>query len=77
MLGCTGSIGASTLRVVARHPERFTIVAVTALGILGIKDAGESLVRALRDDADPIVRGQAAQALGQIGYRQAASSWDW
>ncbi len=32
MLGCTGSIGTSTLRVVARHPERFTIVAVTALG---------------------------------------------
>lgn len=29
ILGATGSIGASTLDVVARHPERFEVVALT------------------------------------------------
>ena len=30
VLGSTGSIGVSTLDVVARHPERFEVVALTA-----------------------------------------------
>ncbi len=30
VLGSTGSIGTSTLDVVARHPERFEVVALTA-----------------------------------------------
>ena len=30
ILGATGSIGVSTLDVVARHPERFRVVALTA-----------------------------------------------
>ena len=30
ILGATGSIGASTLDVIARHPERFTVAALTA-----------------------------------------------
>lgn len=30
ILGCTGSIGASTLAVLARHPERYRVVALTA-----------------------------------------------
>ena len=30
VLGSTGSIGVSTLDVLARHPERFDIVALTA-----------------------------------------------
>ena len=30
ILGSTGSIGASTLDVIARHPERFTVTALTA-----------------------------------------------
>ncbi len=30
ILGSTGSIGESTLDVVARHPDRFQIVALTA-----------------------------------------------
>jgi 1-deoxy-D-xylulose-5-phosphate reductoisomerase len=30
LLGATGSIGRSTLRVVARHPDRFRVVALTA-----------------------------------------------
>ncbi len=32
VLGCTGSIGTSTLRVVGRHPDRFSVVAITAFG---------------------------------------------
>ena len=49
-------------------------VCVTALGILGVQDAGDNLIQLLTDDPDPIVRGQAAQALGQIGYTQAVST---
>jgi len=30
VLGSTGSIGVSTLDVVARHPDKFSIVALTA-----------------------------------------------
>ena len=30
ILGSTGSIGVSTLDVIARHPERFRVVALTA-----------------------------------------------
>ena len=30
ILGATGSVGTSTLEVVARHPERFEVVALTA-----------------------------------------------
>ncbi len=30
ILGSTGSIGVSTLDVVARHPERYRVVALTA-----------------------------------------------
>ena len=30
ILGATGSIGASTLDVVAQHPERFTVTALAA-----------------------------------------------
>lgn len=46
-------------------------VCVTALGILGAKDAGEDLIKLLIEDSDRIVRCQAAQALGQIGYSKA------
>ena len=30
ILGSTGSIGASTLDVIARHPERFSVMALAA-----------------------------------------------
>jgi len=30
ILGATGSVGASTLDVVGRHPERFEVIALTA-----------------------------------------------
>ncbi|QSA19784.1 1-deoxy-D-xylulose-5-phosphate reductoisomerase, partial [Vibrio furnissii] len=32
ILGATGSIGASTLKVVAENPEQFTVVALAAGG---------------------------------------------
>ena len=32
VLGCTGSIGVSTLRVIERQRERFRVVALTAFG---------------------------------------------
>ena len=38
VLGATGSIGASTLDVMARHPERYRVFALTAHG------AGDSLL---------------------------------
>ena len=46
-------------------------VCAAALGILGVRDACDDLLIVLTDDPDPIVRGQAAQALGQIGCTQA------
>ncbi|MCH7556712.1 MAG: PD40 domain-containing protein [Planctomycetes bacterium] len=46
-------------------------ICVAAIGILGLRDAGNDLVKLLTDDHDPIVRGQAAQTLGQIGYTDA------
>ncbi len=42
-------------------------VCVTALGVLGAKEASGDLITRLIGDPDPVVRGQAAQALGQIG----------
>lgn len=48
-------------------------VCVSALGILGVHNAGSELVSLLTGDPDPVVRGQAAEALGQIKYTQAAS----
>lgn len=46
-------------------------VAVTALRLLGVKQAGPELLKLLVEDPDPIVRCEAAQALGQIGYDKA------
>ncbi len=45
-------------------------VCVTVLGISATPDAGEALSKLLTNDPDPIVRGQAAQAIGQIDYKQ-------
>ena len=49
-------------------------VCVTVLGILGVHEAGDDLLSLLTKDPDPIVRGQTAQALGQIGDVSAAES---
>lgn len=67
-----GSKAVPSLKAGLRDENRHVRhVCVMALGILGIEDAGEDLLRLLTEDPDPIVRGQAAQALGQIGYKRA------
>lgn len=67
---------AVTILTVGLHDRNRHVrhVCVTVLGILGVQDAGDDLLQLLTDDPDPIVRGQAAQAIGQIGYMQAVSA---
>lgn len=48
-------------------------VCISALGILGVHSAGSELLSLLTEDPDPVVRGQAAEALGQIKYTRALS----
>ena len=61
----------ASLRDENRHVRH---VCSTVLGMLGsFKDAGVDLIDLLTNDPDPIVRGQAAQALGQIGYTKVIS----
>ena len=69
-----GSSAVPTL-ITGIHDENRHVrhVCVTVLGILGVQDAGDDLMKLLTDDPDPVVRGQTAQALGQIGYMQAMS----
>jgi 1-deoxy-D-xylulose-5-phosphate reductoisomerase len=67
VLGATGSIGASTLDVMARHPERYRVFALTAHG------AGDSLLELCRrhrpyyavlsgSPENPVLRGQFREA---------------
>ena len=51
--------------------SRFVRNVAVALGNLGDARAVPALRRALREDADPVVRGHAAWALGQIGGEEA------
>lgn len=46
-------------------------VSATVMGILRMDRAGDILIGTLQNDPDPIVRGQAAEALGQIRYAKA------
>jgi 1-deoxy-D-xylulose-5-phosphate reductoisomerase len=45
VLGSTGSIGTSSLRVLARHPDRFVVTALTANANAGLLAEQEALVR--------------------------------
>jgi 1-deoxy-D-xylulose-5-phosphate reductoisomerase len=62
VLGSTGSVGASTLDVVARHPERFRVVALAARH--QVQTLFEQCVR-FRPKIAAMVEPQAAQALEQ------------
>jgi 1-deoxy-D-xylulose-5-phosphate reductoisomerase len=50
VLGSTGSIGCSTLAVLARHPDRFRVVALTA-------HSNAELLRAQADRWRPVYLG--------------------
>ena len=68
LLGSTGSIGDSTLDVVARHPERFSVYALTA------HRNGDKLVeQCLRFAPEVAVVGTAAIATFLAGPAHAAS----
>ncbi len=69
VLGATGSIGASTLDVVARHPERFTVFALTA------QRQGERLLElCLRHRPRFAVLGEADAAVALARALRAAGS---
>ena len=57
ILGATGSIGTSTLDVVARHPDRFTVIALT-----GHRRIDELAAQCLRFAPQYAVTGSAADA---------------
>ncbi|NJC86961.1 MAG: 1-deoxy-D-xylulose-5-phosphate reductoisomerase [Desulfuromonas sp.] len=65
ILGSTGSIGVSTLEIVAAHPERFRVVALTAGRNLALL---EQQVRAFRPEMvtvfDPVDAGRLKDRLG-------------
>jgi 1-deoxy-D-xylulose-5-phosphate reductoisomerase len=73
ILGATGSIGTSTLDVVARHPERFRVVALTAHSKV---EELVALCRRFRPDLAAIGDGQRtaqlADALRAAGLRTVA-----
>jgi 1-deoxy-D-xylulose-5-phosphate reductoisomerase len=68
LLGATGSIGGSTLDVVARHPQRFQAVALSAhrdvAGLVERCRASGALYAAI---ADPALEGELARALRAQG----------
>ena len=69
ILGATGSIGRSTLDVIARHPDRFRAFALTAH-----TQAGELFELALRHRPRFVVLGDEAQARDLRGRLAAAGS---
>ena len=68
LLGATGSIGGSTLDVVARHPDRFRAVALSAhrdvAGLVARCRAAGAEYAAI---ADPALEGELARALREAG----------
>ncbi|QKE84283.1 1-deoxy-D-xylulose-5-phosphate reductoisomerase [Arthrobacter sp. NEB 688] len=73
VLGSTGSIGTQALEVVAAHPDRFTVVALSAGGNLRLlaEQAAATrapLVAAARGDVEE-VRAAVAAAAGDPSYR--------
>ena len=67
LLGSTGSIGTSTLRVLSRHPDRFRAVALTANGNVS---ALAEQVATWRPDFVGVVSGRAPAG---SGWREGAS----
>jgi 1-deoxy-D-xylulose-5-phosphate reductoisomerase len=68
VLGATGSIGASTLDVVSRHPERFRIQVLTANDrVDALFDLCVQHRPSLAVVANPLLQGQLRQRLDQAG----------
>ena len=69
LLGCTGSIGRSTIDVVDQYPDRFTIVGLSAhgnekiLAALGDKYPGSALALSGRRPEDPRIRYSGSEGL--------------
>ena len=66
ILGSTGSIGASTLDVVARHPQRFRVVALTANA--SVERLAEQCVRYRPDFAVMVDLAAAAQLARRLQH---------
>lgn len=68
--------GAASELIGGLHDENSHVrhVTVSAISILGIQSAADDLMKLLTDDPDPVIRGQAAQALGQIGSTKAVKT---
>ncbi|BFI95270.1 MAG: 1-deoxy-D-xylulose-5-phosphate reductoisomerase [Rhodanobacter sp.] len=75
VLGATGSIGTSTLDVIARHPDRFRASVLSAHGNVA---ALAGLCERFRPDlaviADPALEGELARKLAAAGVRCAVAS---
>jgi 1-deoxy-D-xylulose-5-phosphate reductoisomerase len=68
LLGATGSIGGSTLDVVARHPERFRAVALSAhRDVAGLAARCRAAGAEYAAIADPALAGELARALREAG----------
>jgi 1-deoxy-D-xylulose-5-phosphate reductoisomerase len=72
ILGATGSIGASTLDVVSRHPERYSVFALTADRAAG--RLAELCLRFSPRYAVMADRGAAAELRGLLRIRQCATT---
>ncbi|RLW71149.1 MAG: 1-deoxy-D-xylulose-5-phosphate reductoisomerase, partial [gamma proteobacterium symbiont of Stewartia floridana] len=68
ILGSTGSIGISTLDVVARHPEQYQVVALTAnRDVEGLLSQCERFQPKIAVMSDPQSANQLAKGLNQRG----------
>ncbi len=69
-----GSDGVSAWKGSFRDADRHVRhVCVMAAGLLGAEETAGELQRLLAEDPDPIVRGQAAEALGQLRHVESES----
>src|SRR5690625_8031609 len=82
VLGSTGSIGVSTLDVVARHPERYQIVGLAAQSnIVRLREQCLRFQPAYAAVADPVAAAQLREQLSADGCAtkvlegEAAISW--
>ncbi|HKR75730.1 MAG TPA: 1-deoxy-D-xylulose-5-phosphate reductoisomerase [Rhodanobacter sp.] len=78
VLGATGSIGASTLDVIARHPQRFRASVLSAhCNVAALAELCAAYRPELAVIADPALEGELARRLAAVGVRcEVASGHD-